>query len=181
MSALMRWILAMGLAIIATPAGAHGETAQMPQLRMSTVHWFDVEVSTSKLAVNDEITVQGRFMPSMYWPEHVESIEDTAFLNIGVPGPSFVRLDSRVNGVPMIRSTRFYKGETYDFMIRMKARKPGRYHVHPLINVKGTGPIIGPGCPTVRRPPAGCVCSGGGRPPRAARRPALNPAPPTPQ
>ncbi len=142
---LLRWVLGLCLATTTMAASAHGEKAQMPQLRMSTVHWFDVEVSTTKLSINGEITVTGRFMPSMYWPEHVESIEVTAYLNIGVPGPAFVRLDSRVNGVPMIRSTRFYRGETYDFMIRMKARKPGRYHVHPLINVKGTGPIIGPG------------------------------------
>lgn len=141
----MRWVLGLCMAALALAAHAHGERAQMPQLRMSTVHWFDIELSTTKMSVNDEITVKGRFRPSMYWPEHVESIEDTAFLNIGVPGPSFVRLESRVNGVPMIRSTRFMRGETYEFMIRMKARKPGRYHVHPLINVKGTGPIIGPG------------------------------------
>lgn len=126
-------------------AQAHGERAQMPQLRMSTVHWFDVEVSKTKLDVNDEIVVKGSFMPSRFWPEHIKSIEGTAFLNIGVPGPSFVRLESRVNGVPMIRSTRFMRGELYHFEMRLKARKPGRYHVHPLINVEGTGPIIGPG------------------------------------
>ncbi|THD05672.1 hypothetical protein B1810_00450 [Panacagrimonas perspica] len=133
------------LMLLPLVADAHGERAQMPQLRMSTVHWFDIEVSTTRLDVNDEIVVKGSFMPSRFWPEHVESIEGTAFLNIGVPGPSFVRLDSRVNGVPMIRSTRFMRGELYHFEMRLKARKPGRYHVHPLINVKGTGPIIGPG------------------------------------
>lgn len=117
----------------------------MPQLRMSTVHWFDLELSTTKLKVNDPIVIKGSFMPSRYWPEHVQSIEGTAFLNIGVPGPAFVRLDSRVNGVPMIRSTRFMRGALYHFEITLKARKPGRYHVHTVINVEGTGPIIGPG------------------------------------
>lgn len=131
--------------LIPLSAPAHGERAQMPQLRMRTVHWLDVQVSTAKLAVNELITIKGQFMPSVYWPHHVKSIEGTAFLNIGVPGPSFVRLDSRVNGVPMIRSTSFNKGELYDFEIKLKARKPGRYHVHPVINVEGTGPIIGPG------------------------------------
>ena len=126
-------------------ADAHGERAQMPQLRMRTVHWIDVQASTPKLAVNDVITIKGQFMPSKFWPHHVNSIEDTAFLNIGVPGPAFVRLDSRVNGVPMIRSTSFHYGELYDFQVTMKARTPGRYHIHPVINVKGTGPIIGPG------------------------------------
>lgn len=141
----MRVLGALLMLLAAFAAAAHGERAQMPQLRMSTVHWFDLELSTARLKVNDEILIKGSFMPSRYWPEHVQSIEGTAFLNIGVPGPSFVRLDSRVNGVPMIRSTRFIRGELYRFEIRLKARKPGRYHVHPLINVEGTGPIIGPG------------------------------------
>lgn len=129
----------------APPAFAHGERAQMPQLRMRTVHWIDVQASSTRLAINDTLKISGQFMPSAYWPHHVKSIEDTAFLNIGVPGPSFVRLDSRVNGVPMIRSTSFHKGELYDFEITLKARRPGRYHVHTVINVEGAGPMIGPG------------------------------------
>jgi methane/ammonia monooxygenase subunit B len=147
----MRTLLAAWLGLAALllgyvpAASAHGERAQMPQLRMRAVHWIDVEVSTAKLAVNDIVKITGKFMPSEYWPHHVNSIEDTAYLNIGVPGPSFVRLDSRVNGVPMIRSTSFRKGELYDFEIVLKARKPGRYHVHTVINVQDTGPIIGPG------------------------------------
>lgn len=141
----LRVPLLLLLATSAMPAAAHGERAQMPQLRMRTVHWIDVQASTSKLAVNDTLTITGQFMPSVYWPHHVQSIEETAFLNIGVPGPSFVRLDSRVNGVPMIRSTSFRKGELYDFEITLKARKPGRYHVHTVINVEGAGPMIGPG------------------------------------
>ena len=134
--------LALGLPELAF---AHGERAQMPQLRMRTVHWVDLNVSSTQLKVNEELVVSGSFMPSEYWPHHVDSVEGTAFLNIGIPGPSFVRLDSRVNGVPMIRSTSFKPGHIYNYEVRLKARKPGRYHVHPVINVKGTGPIIGPG------------------------------------
>ncbi len=124
---------------------AHGERAQMPQLRMRTVHWIDVQASTTKLSINEIVKISGKFMPSKFWPHHVDSIEETAYLNIGVPGPSFVRLDSRVNGVPMIRSTSFRKGEVYEFEITLKARKTGRYHVHTVINVEGAGPMIGPG------------------------------------
>jgi len=131
--------------IYPSPSVAHGERAQMPQLRMRTVHWIDVQASTTKLSINEIVKISGKFMPSKYWPHHVDSIEETAYLNIGVPGPSFVRLDSRVNGVPMIRSTSFRKGEVYDFEITMKARKVGRYHVHTVINVAGAGPMIGPG------------------------------------
>lgn len=127
------------------PALAHGEKSQQPALRMRTVHWVDVDVSTRKLDVNQILVVKGSFIPSEAWPTHVASIESTAFLNIGVPGPSFVRLDSRVNGVPQIRSTSYKRGEQYDFEITLKARKPGRYHLHPIINVKDAGPMIGPG------------------------------------
>ncbi|MDE1011176.1 MAG: hypothetical protein OSB38_36495 [Paraburkholderia fungorum] len=139
--------LAVMVALMLSPSSAlaHGERAQMPQLRMRTVHWIDVQASATKVNVNDVIKITGKFMPSKYWPHHIKSIEDTAFLNIGVPGPSFVRLDSRVNGVPMIRSTSFHLGELYDFEITLKARKVGRYHVHTVINVKGAGPMIGPG------------------------------------
>ncbi len=139
------WFLLLLMITFPEYVFAHGERAQMPQLRMRTVHWIDLNVSTTKLAINEELVVSGKFMPSKFWPHHVESIEGTSFLNIGVPGPSFVRLDSRVNGVPMIRSTSFKAGHLYDYEIRMRARKAGRYHVHPVINVKGTGPIIGPG------------------------------------
>lgn len=138
-------IVSLLAGLLPLPAAAHGERAQQPALRMRTVHWFDVSVSTPKLAVNDVIVVKGSFVPSSYWPEHVPSIEGTAFLNIGVPGPSFVRLDSRVNGAPGIRATSFQRGELYNFEITLKARKPGRYHIHPMINVLSAGPVVGPG------------------------------------
>lgn len=143
---LLAWLGLTALFLGYVPsASAHGERAQMPQLRMRTVHWIDVQATTAKLGINDVVKISGKFMPSEYWPHHVHSIEDTAFLGVGVPGPAFVRLDSRVNGVPMIRSTSFRRGEIYDFEITLKARTPGRYHVHTVINVKDTGPIIGPG------------------------------------
>jgi methane/ammonia monooxygenase subunit B len=137
------WLAALTLAT--SPAFAHGEKAQQPVLRMRTLHWFDVDVSTRKLDVGQTLVVKGSFVPSRAWPEHVHSASETAFLNIGVPGPSFVRLDSRINGTPGIRSSSFEPGVQYDFEITLKARTPGRYHVHPVLNVKDAGPIIGPG------------------------------------
>lgn len=143
--AVIQGLIVVLVTLSATQAFAHGEKAQQPALRMRTVHWFDVDVSTRKLDVNQILVVKGSFIPSLSWPAHVASIENTAFLNVGVPGPSFVRLDSRVNGVPGIRSTSFKRGERYDFEMTLKARKPGRYHLHPIINVKDAGPMIGPG------------------------------------
>ena len=123
---------------------AHGEKAQQAGLRMRTLNWIDTEIYPRKVKVNDTVTVKGKFIPSEHWPVHMESIENTAFLNIGVPGPAFIRTSSYVNGVTMIRSTSFKLGKVYEYEVNLKARTPGRYHVHPLISVKGTGPIIGP-------------------------------------
>ena len=36
-------------------------------------------------------------------------------------------------------------GKTYDFKVVLKARRPGDWHVHAMMNVEGGGPIIGPG------------------------------------
>jgi len=133
------------LIFVSTEIFAHGERAQQAGLRMRAMNWIDVEVSHNKVQVNDIVTVKGKFVPSIWWPEHMPSPEGAAFLNVGVPGPVFVRLDSRVNGIPTIRSQHYKLGETYEFEITLKARTPGRYHLHPIINVEGTGPVIGPG------------------------------------
>ncbi len=126
-------------------AAAHGERAQQPGLRMRTVHWVDLDIYPLDIQVGETLTVRGKFIPSRFWPEHMSSIEDTAFLNVGVPGPAFLRIDSRVNGVPMIRSTSFEVGKLYEYEMTLRARSPGRYHVHPVISVEGAGPIIGNG------------------------------------
>lgn len=144
-SRLSACAIAMLLSLVAVEVQAHGEHAQMPGLRMRTLHWFDTEMLPKQLKVNENLVIKGKFVPSEWWPEHVPSISGAAFLNVGVPGPTFVRLDSRVNGVPMIRSTSFQPGETYAYEIILKARMPGRYHVHPVMNVKDAGPLIGPG------------------------------------
>lgn len=132
------------LLLVPMEAAAHGERAQQGSMRTRSVHWFDLEIQPRQVAVNEVLTITGKFMPSEWWPEHIASIEDSSFLNIGVPGPVFVRVDSRVNGVPMIRSTRFELGRVYEYEIKLKGRTPGRYHAHPVISVEGAGPVIGP-------------------------------------
>ncbi|HBC58678.1 MAG TPA: methane monooxygenase/ammonia monooxygenase subunit B [Gammaproteobacteria bacterium] len=137
-------LILMATFILASNAYAHGEKAQQAGLRMRTLNWFDTEIYPREMSVNDNLTIKGKFMPSEHWPRHMASITDTAFLNVGVPGPAFIRVNSNVNGTPMIRSTSFELGKIYEYEINLKARIPGRYHVHPIINVKGAGPIIGP-------------------------------------
>jgi methane/ammonia monooxygenase subunit B len=43
------------------------------------------------------------------------------------------------------RSVSLELGETYEFKVLLKARRPGDWHVHTMMNVEGGGPIIGPG------------------------------------
>ncbi len=133
------------LVLLPVDASAHGERAQLASMRMRTLHWFDISVSPTRAKVGDTIVMTGKFVPSELWPEQLPSIADTVFLNIGAPGPKFIRVYSEVNGVPMIRSTAFEPGKVYDFKTVVRARIPGRYHIHPLINVKDAGTLVGKG------------------------------------
>lgn len=130
----------------AQPAFAHGEKAQEPFLRMRTVQWIDVAVSKTNLAVNDESVITGKvhFMGNEHWPQATAKPE-RAFLNVSAAGPVLLRKASFINGVNMVNSAKFDLGADYNFEIRLKASWPGKWHVHPMINVKDAGPLVGPG------------------------------------
>jgi len=132
------------LLVISEAAIAHGERSQEPTLRMRTIQWYDVSWSKDKIEVNDTVIVRGKFKISKNWPNAIAK-PDVAFLNISIPGPVFVRTGSFVNGVNMVNSTRFELGRDYEWEVHLKARHPGRWHVHAMLNVEGAGPIIGPG------------------------------------
>ena len=146
--ALGRLFPAVALALAfaqALPAAAHGERAQEPYLRTRTAHWYDVKWSTDKLAVNDTITVTGKFHLFGDWPDAVRPPQ-TVFVSNATPGPVFARVDSYLNGVPARQSFRDLQiGRDYEYKMVLKGRVPGRYHVHPMIAVKGSGPLVGPG------------------------------------
>ncbi len=133
------------LLLLAGDALAHGERAQLASMRMRTVHWFDTQVTPLNVKVGDVVTVTGKFVTSVWWPKHMPSIEETVYLNIGVPGPTFLRLHSEVNGVPMMRSTAFPLGKVYEYTTVLRARIAGRYHVHPLLNVMDAGSLVAKG------------------------------------
>ncbi|MEW5058322.1 MAG: bacterial ammonia monooxygenase, subunit AmoB [Cycloclasticus sp.] len=132
------------VAVYAAPVMAHGEKSQAAYLRMRTLLWYDVEVSTTKLMVNDELVMTGKFYWFYDWPANIAKPE-VAFLNIGIPGPVFVRKASYINGVSGVNSTRFEIGSTYEFKVVLKARRAARIHMHALMNVEKAGPLIGPG------------------------------------
>jgi methane/ammonia monooxygenase subunit B len=124
---------------------AHGERAQQANLRMRTVNWYDIEMSRTKLDVNEELVISGHIRPSKFWPEHIPSVDGKVFLNLGASGPNFIRQFSHIDGVSMIQSTSLELGRDYEFKLVLKARRPGRFHVHPILSVEGAGTMVGPG------------------------------------
>lgn len=142
---LVRGIFMLLAVFQAAPALAHGERAQEPYLRTRTAHWYDVKWSTAKLGVNDQITVTGKFRLFSNWPDAV-NLPTTVFVSNATPGPVLTRVESTLNGVPARQSFRNLEiGRDYEYRMVLKGRIPGRYHVHPMIAVKGSGPLVGPG------------------------------------
>jgi methane/ammonia monooxygenase subunit B len=138
-------LLAVTSAMFYTPAAsAHGEKSQAAFMRMRTIHWFDLDWSTDEVAVNEQMTISGKFHVFAGWPETVDKPE-VSFLNIGIPGPVFIRQGSWIGGQLVPRSVTLELGDTYEFKVLLKARRPGDWHVHTMMNVEGGGPIIGPG------------------------------------
>lgn len=132
-------------AMFYTPtASAHGEKSQAAFMRMRTIHWFDLNWSKDTVPVNDTMTISGKFHVFAGWPETVDKPE-VSFLNIGIPGPVFIRQGSWIGGQLVPRSVSLELGETYEFKVLLKARRPGDWHIHTMMNVQGGGPIIGPG------------------------------------
>jgi methane/ammonia monooxygenase subunit B len=124
---------------------AHGERAQEPSLRLSTIQWYDTRWSSDRVGVNQELTLSGRFHVMANWPLEIPSPAGLTFLNVGVPGPVFIRTASVVNGVNGASSMSLALGQDYEYRIVLRGRLPGRYHVHPMLDVRDTGPILGPG------------------------------------
>ena len=138
-------LITITAAMFYTPtASAHGEKSQAAFMRMRTIHWFDLNWSKEEVPVNDTMTISGKFYVFSGWPETVDKPE-ISFLNIGIPGPVFIRAGSWIGGQLVPRSVSLELGETYEFKVLLKARRPGDWHVHTMMNVKGGGPIIGPG------------------------------------
>ncbi len=141
---------AAGLALVVAAgvyvptASAHGEKSQQAFLRMRTVHWYDLVWSKDKINVNDTMTLSGKMHIFQGWPETVDP-PTTAFLNVGEPGPALTRVESYIGGKFVPRAVALELGKDYAFKLVLKGRRPGRWHVHCMINVEGGGPIIGPG------------------------------------
>ena len=137
----------MGLAftvIAITSAWAHGEKAQMPFLRMRSVQWYDIVWSKAEVKVGETVEITGKFHLSEFWPDSIGYPKES-FLNIGQPGAVFVRKEVFLNGTFVPRAFTLEPGKTYEFKIVLLARRPGDWHVHPVMNIRNGGPLSGPG------------------------------------
>lgn len=148
-SLLIPWVYALvclsALSVLQMPsAQAHGEKALEPFIRMRTIQWYDVQWSTQKFKVNDEVSVSGKFHVAEDWPISVPKPE-ASFLNISTPGPVLIRTERYLNGKPWANSVALQPGGDYAFKVVMKGRLPGRYHIHPFFNLKDAGQVMGPG------------------------------------
>src|SRR5947209_17272983 len=54
-------LVAILMLSLSANALAHGERAQEPSLRLSTIQWYDTKWSRDQIGVNEELTVSGRF------------------------------------------------------------------------------------------------------------------------
>lgn len=125
-------------------AMAHGERAQEPFLRMRSIQWYDMQWSKDTVKVNDEMTLSGKFRVFPDWPNALQEPK-VSFLNIGIPGPVFLRTSTEIGDEVQFFSGPLEIGKDYSFKVTVKARKPGEYHMHSQLNMLGNGPVAGPG------------------------------------
>jgi len=135
--------LALTLGADVKTASAHGERSQEPFLRMRSIQWYDMKWQPKVTKVNDIATMTGKFHLAEDWPRAVGK-PGRAFFNVGSPSPVFVRLSTKLNGHPTFISGPLDIGRDYDFEAKLKARIPGRHHMHAMVNIKDAGPIAGP-------------------------------------
>lgn len=141
--------LAAGLALTmasAGPADAHGEKSQAAFLRMRTLGWYDLKWSKTQVNVNEEYEITGKLhiMSKGTWPATIRAPE-RCFVNVGQPGAMANREGVWVGGVFTPRSIELVNGNTYEFRMLLRARRPGHWHTHVQLSVETGGPIPGPG------------------------------------
>lgn len=126
------------------PAEAHGEKSQAAFLRMRTLGWYDMKWSKKVVNVGEDWEISGKLRIMSAWPVSVK-VPDISFLNVGMPGPVGARQVTLLGGQFQPRSVKLDVGKEYEFKTVLKARRPGRWHVHAQLSVETGGPIPGPG------------------------------------
>lgn len=137
-------------------AHAHGERTQPSWVRSTTSTFFDIEYSgdarvvgegedrTYVLGVGDVLTVRGKVQISDKWPAVLGGF-NLGTIGVLMQGPVLALRDLKVNGVFAPGSVVMEPGDFFTFEADLVGRTPGRYHIHPRIDLKGKGPTVGPG------------------------------------
>lgn len=125
-------------------AWAHGERSQEPFLRMRTITFFDTKWSKSRVKPGETFDLTGKFHVFKEWPRAVY-LPDSIFVHYSVPGPAMLKKEAWLNGMPVINSTKAELGKDYDYRMNIMGRVTGTSHVHPMVNIEGGGPLVGPG------------------------------------
>jgi len=141
-------ILAMGWV---ASAYAHGEKAQEAFLRMQTIAFFDTEYATDKpvsgeitLKQGEEWTVKGTMKVLETWPKTIDAPE-VGYIGVTTQGPTSIMTGRVVNGKNTPHSINLDRGDVFDYVMTLQARRVGRWHYHPIIGVEGAGSVMGPG------------------------------------
>jgi methane/ammonia monooxygenase subunit B len=157
--ALARLGVVLGAAaLVLVPADAalaHGERTQPSWARTATSTFFDVQYSGARftgtgdekeyvVGVGDTLQVSGKVHISEYFPAAMGGF-DMGAIGFLMQGPVLALRDLKVNGVFVPGSLVMGRGDTFSFEATLVGRRPGRFHVHPRIDIKGKGPTVGDG------------------------------------
>jgi methane/ammonia monooxygenase subunit B len=123
---------------------AHGEAAQDAFVRTRTVAFYDVQVAGTEINSGETVAITGKFFLLQEWPSGADK-PGLMFLTVAAPGPVMLVQERWINGVFTPGSVALRQGEEYEFMLTLRGRRPGRYHVHPMLSIQGIGPLLGPG------------------------------------
>lgn len=140
----------------AAPASAHGERTQPSWVRSTTSTFFDLEYSGDArivdegedrvyvLDLGEVLRVTGKVQISDKWPAALGGFNMGA-IGVLMQGPVLALRDLKVNGVFVPGSIVMEPGDLFEFEAELVARRTGRYHIHPRIDLKDKGPTVGPG------------------------------------
>ena len=146
LSLLGSLVALVAAAIGTTTASAHGERAQESFIRMESVAFWDVKLSTTSIKQGEDLTLTGTAKLLETWPSNLSGGNPSVcYFTVVEPGAQFVLKDRVINGAQAPQSVFCHKGGVYDFSMTLTGRSPGSWHVHPAVAVKEAGTIIGPG------------------------------------
>jgi methane/ammonia monooxygenase subunit B len=157
LSLLGSLVAVVAAAIGTTTASAHGERAQESFIRMESVAFWDVKLSSNNIKQGEDLTITGTAKLLETWPSNLSGGNPSVcYFTVVEPGAQFVLKDRVINGTQAPQSVFCHKGGVYDFSMTLAGRSPGSWHVHPAVAVREAGTIIGPGTwVTVNEAPGG--------------------------